>query len=76
MDICGFRGCKEQPRSFAVELSVSFRICIFVTLLGVTASKIEDDAELSGLSPLVVPSSEELGARMGRQEWEGECLNN
>lgn len=47
-----------------------------VTLLGVPASKIQDGAELSGLTPLAVPSSSEQGARMGRQEWEGECLKS
>lgn len=47
-----------------------------MTLLGVTASKMQDDAEPLGLTTLTFHSFLELGARMGRQEWEGELLQS
>lgn len=47
-----------------------------MTLLGVTASKMQDDAEPLGLTTLAFHSFLELGARIGRQEWEGELLQS
>lgn len=54
----------------------SFTISIFMTLLSVTARKMQDDAEPLGLTTVTFHSFMELEARIGRLEWGGKCLKN
>lgn len=72
------RSSRRLAESFAIGLypPVSFNISIFMTLLGVTASKMQDDVEPLGLTTLAFHSFLELGARMGRQEWKGGSLKS
>lgn len=72
------KSSRSLTESFAIGLypPVPFSISIFMTLLSVTASKMQGDAELLGLTTLAFHSFLELGARIGRQQWEGKCLKS
>lgn len=72
------KSSRSLAESFAIGLypPVPFSISIFMTLLSVTASKMQDDVEPLGLTTLAFHSFLELRARMGRQQWEGKCLKS
>ena len=72
------KSSRRLAESFAIGLypPVSLSISIFMTLLSVTASKVQDDAEPLGLTTLAFHSFLELGERLGRREWEGERLES
>lgn len=72
------KSCRGLSESCVIGLCppASSSISIFMTLLGVTASKMQDDAEPLGLTRPTFHSFTERGARMGRLECEGERLKS